>query len=131
MTAQRPTTTTIAILGTDTVVENALALLLEGFGYSTRLLEDPLAANTGEQLEGVDVVLLTPSLSEEDREGFLKAIEATTAVAHVPLLTLSTSRKEELNDRPGMVSWPTPLEDLRQAIEAALAPVLVPAEGEG
>lgn len=117
--------TTIAILGADTVVENALSLLLGGAGYSTKVLEDPSAsaANAEEQLQGVDLLLLTPSLSEETQEGFLRAIEVTPAASDVPILTLSTAPQDELNDRTaGMVPWPTPLENLRLAIEAALAP---------
>ncbi len=118
--------TTIAILGADTVVENALALLLGGAGYDTKVLEDPSAsaANAEEQLAGVDLLLLTPSLREETQEAFLKAIEAApAAAAGVPVLTLSTAPQDELNDRTGMVPWPTPLEDLTRAIEAALVSV--------
>jgi DNA-binding response OmpR family regulator len=116
--------TTIAILGADTVVENALSLLLGGAGYSTKVLEDPsaFAANAEEQLAGVDLLLLTPSLREETRESFLKAIEAAPAASDVPVLTLSTAPQREPNDRTaGVVPWPTPLENLRLAIEAALA----------
>ena len=117
--------TTIAILGADTVVENALSLLLGGAGYSTKILEDPSAsaANAEEQLVGVDLLLLTPSLREETQEGFLKAIEAAPAAAGVPVLTLSTAPQDELNDLTGMVPWPTPLEDLTRTIEAALVSV--------
>ena len=117
--------TTIAILGADTVVENALSLLLGGAGYSTKVLEDPsaFAANAEEQLVGVDLLLLTPSLREETREDFLKAIEATPATVGMPVLTLSTAPQREPNDpTAGVVPWPTPLENLRLAIEAALAP---------
>ncbi len=117
--------TTIAILGADTVVENAIALLLGGAGYSTKVLEEPsaFAADAEEQLVGVDLLLLTPSLREETREGFLKAIEAAPATVGMPVLTLSTAPQREPNDRTaGMVPWPTPLENLRLAIEAALAP---------
>ncbi len=121
--------TTIAILGADTVVENALSLLLGGAGYDTKVLEDPSAsaANAEEQLAGVDLLLLTPSVREETQEGFLRAIEADPAAADVPVLTLSTAPQRDLNDRKGMVAWPITLEDLRQAVEAALAP----AEGQG
>ncbi len=117
--------TTIAILGADTVVENALALLLAGAGYDTKVLEDPSAsaANAEEQLVGVDLLLLTPSLREETQEAFLKAIEAAPAAAGVPVLTLSTAPQDELNDRTGMVPWPTPLEHLGRTIEAALVSV--------
>ena len=114
--------TTIAILGADTVVENALSLLLGGAGYDTKVLEDPSAsaANAEEQLVGVDLLLLTPSLREEDEEGFLKATEATLAAGGVPVLTLSTAPQHELSGLTGMVPWPAPLEDLTRAIEAAL-----------
>ena len=115
--------TTIAILGADTVVENALSLLLGGAGYSTKLLEGPSAsaANAQEQLAGVDLLLLTPSLREGTQEGFLRAIAAAPAAAvGVPVLTLSTAPQDELNGLTGMVPWPTPLEDLTRAIEAAL-----------
>ena len=117
--------TTIAILGADTVVENALSLLLGGAGYETNILEEPsaFAANAEEHLRGVDLLLLTPSLREETQEGFLKAIEAAPAASDVPVLTLSTAPQREPNDRTaGMVPWPTPLENLRLAIEEALAP---------
>ena len=116
---------TVAILGADTVVENALSLLLGGAGYDTKVLEDPSAsaANAEEQLVGVDLLLLTPSLREEDEEGFLRAIAAAPP-AVVPVLTLSTAPQDELNDRTGMVPWPTPLEDLTRAIEAALVSAL-------
>ena len=87
--------TTIAILGADTVVENALSLLLGGAGYSTKVIEEPSAsaANAQEQLAGVDLLLLTPSLREETQEGFLRAIAAAPAAAGVgvPVLTLSTA----------------------------------------
>ena len=123
MPHHRPTT--IAILGADTVVENALALLLEGAGYSTKVLEEPSAsaANAEEQQQDVDLLLLTPSLREETQEGFLRAIEAAPAASDVPVLVLSTAPQREPNDRTaGRVPWPTPLENLRLAIEAALAP---------
>jgi len=115
-------TITIAILGADPVVENALALLLGGAGYSTKVIEEPSAsaANAEEQLQGVDLLLLTPSLREEDEEDFLRAIAATPAPVGIPALTLSTAPQDELNDLTGMVPWPTPLEDLMRAIEAAL-----------
>ena len=111
--------TTVAILGADTVVESALSMLLRGAGYDTEVLEDPSAsaANAEELLAGVDLLLLTPSLRDETREGFLKAIEAA---AGVPVLTLSTAPQGELNGRTGMVPWPTPLEALTRAIEGAL-----------
>jgi hypothetical protein len=70
--------TTIAILGTNTVVENALAQLLEGEGYSTRILktfpmEEALVEEEEMPLGGVDLVVLAPSLSTSECEAFLSA----------------------------------------------------------
>ena len=114
--------TTIAILGADTVVENAIALLLGSAGYSTRVLAGPPATEADGQLDDVDLVLLAPALSEAEREAFLRAIEASPAAGGVRVLALSTASKQELEGRAGVVPWPTPLEDLTRAIEAALAP---------
>ena len=47
MTRQEPTT--IAILGADTVVENAPAQLLEGEGYDAKILQEPSAGNASER----------------------------------------------------------------------------------
>ncbi len=131
----RQESTTIAILGADTVVENALSLLLGGAGYDIKVLEEPSApaADAEEQLAGVDLLLLTPSLREGTQEGFLRAIAAAPAAAvGVPVLTLSTAPQDELNGLTGMVPWPTPLDNLRLAIEAALvsAPVGEPGDVE-
>jgi hypothetical protein len=54
---------TIAILGADAVVENALAQLLEGEGYSTKVLKPfPMREALEEGLPpgGVDLVVLAP-----------------------------------------------------------------------
>ena len=128
MTRQEPTT--IAILGADTVVENALALLLESAGYSVRILSQPSAAEAG-KLDGVHLVLLAPALDEKNREAFLKAIEADPTAGGVRVLALSTARKQELEGRTGVVPWPIPLEGLGRAIEASLSPIPAPAEGDG
>ena len=117
------------------MVENAIALLLGSTGYSTRVLTELSAAEAAGQLNSVDLVLLAPALGEADREAFLRAIEASPAAGGVRVLALSTASKQELEGRAGVVPWPTPLENLGRAIEAALAPALAPAsapaEGEG
>jgi hypothetical protein len=121
MNSQKPTT--IGILGGEAVVISALELLLESVGYDTKLLEEASAGNAGEQLEGVDVLLLLTAehLSEEHEEDFLGAMRAdSSAAAHVPVLTLSTALKEALPDRTGLVPWPSRLEDLQRAIEATI-----------
>lgn len=104
MPRQEPTT--IAFLGGgNPVVANTLALLLEGVGYDTKILEGPSAERAGEQLNGVDLLLL-PAWDGRNREGSLGAIEAIPATADVPVLTLSAASKEEPKDRTGgMMPW--------------------------
>ncbi|MDQ3931114.1 MAG: hypothetical protein M3328_18455, partial [Chloroflexota bacterium] len=71
---------TIAIIGANPLVENALAHLLAGEGYSTRVLK-PFPLTEGESLEeempslwgGADLVVLAPSLSARECDAFLAA----------------------------------------------------------
>jgi hypothetical protein len=55
-------TTTVAIVGVTTVVESALAQLLGGEGYSSRLLKSSSTGVVDEQLDGVDLMVLSPAL---------------------------------------------------------------------
>jgi hypothetical protein len=136
MTRQEPTTT-VAILGADTVVENALAQLLEGEGYSTRVLKTfPMGEAVQEEekmpLGGVDLVVLAPSLSTSECEAFLAARRATshrrrriTATSPIPVIVLCSPMKEappllEEEEAARSVSWPTSPERLVGEIEAAL-----------
>jgi hypothetical protein len=135
MTRQEPTTT-VAILGADTVVENALAQLLEGEGYSTRVLKPfPMGEAVQEKekmpLGGVDLVVLAPSLSTSECETFLAARRATshrrrrTATSPIPVIVLCSPMKEappllEEEEAARSVSWPTTPERLVGEIEAAL-----------
>src|SRR5215213_7787905 len=76
VTREQPAT--IAILGANTVVERVLAQLLEGFGYHVRLLK---ASSTQmvdkQQLAGVDLVLLSPSLTSSSRDAILGVLRST------------------------------------------------------
>jgi hypothetical protein len=115
--------TTIAILGADPVVENALTLLLEGSGYNTKIgQESPTALAADGLLDGVDLLLLAPDLSSGVRDVLLSVVRGNPKTAAMPVLTLSTALKETLSDQTGMVPWPSRWEDLRRAIEAALRP---------
>ena len=114
---------TVAILGTNSVVNSALSLLLNGAGYDTRRVErDPQGLANG-LLEGVDLLLLAPGLSHGPRETVLGAVRDNPATAHTPVLTLSSAIGEALGDERGeVVAWPSPIEELARRIEAVLAP---------
>jgi len=115
--------TTIAILGGNTVAGRALEALLQGVGYDTRLIEDPLESPPEQLLEGVRLLLLAPTLSAESREALLAETGGPLDAAHIPVLTLSTTIREALGDGPVIIPWPCRLEDLTRKIEAALLPV--------
>jgi hypothetical protein len=98
--------TTVAILGSDTLGEHVLALLLEEEGYAARLLKAPPTAATTTLLlpeaeggsvegllEGVDVVLLwpAPTLRDDAREAFVGDMRSACAKAKIPILALSPS----------------------------------------
>lgn len=120
MTRQSPTTT-VAILGDDPVVDNALSLLLEREGYTTRIIRESLPGCVGGRLEGVDVVLLSPTISNDERDTLLSIVRGNPKTATTPVLALSTARKEVHNTRTTrVVPWPSRMEDLMKAIEVAL-----------
>jgi hypothetical protein len=98
--------TTVAILGSGTLGEHVLAMLLEDEGYAAKLIKAPPTAATTtvllpeaeggsleELLEGVDVVLQwpDPTLRDDAREAFVGAMRSAAATAKIPVLALSPS----------------------------------------
>ena len=116
-------TTTIAILGSDTVVGRALCVLLEGDGYQTTLLDSYPTGIVDELLEGAHLLLLTPRVDKGVREAFLGAMgKSTPHKADIPVIALSTNTEENLPEKEGVISvpWPTETKVLVERIEAAL-----------
>ncbi len=145
--------TTIAILGANAVVENALAQLLEGEGYSTRVLKTfPLRDEAQEEEEmplgGVDVVVLAPSLSTRECDAFLaerrtthqgrSAPSSTPPPAPLPVIVLCSPMREqpallqegEEQEAARSVAWPTTAEHLVSEIEDVLLEARFPAHRE-
>jgi hypothetical protein len=104
--------TMVAVLGSSTLGEHTLAMLLEDEGYAARLLKAPPPAATTTVLlpeaeggsvegllEGVDVVLLwpAPTLRDDAREAFVGAMRSA-ATAKIPLVGLSPSMVVASND---------------------------------
>jgi hypothetical protein len=116
-------TTTIAILGSDTVVGRALCVLLEGDGYQTTLLDSYPTGIVDELLEGAHLLLLTPGMDGGVREAFLGAMgKSTPQKADIPVITLSTATEERMPEEEGVksVPWPCETKVLVDHIEAAL-----------
>jgi hypothetical protein len=134
--------TTIAILGADTVVENALAQLLEGEGYATRVLKTfPLGEALVEEEEemplvggSADLVVLAPSLSTSECDAFLAARRRRTTPhrttppppsSPIPVIVLCSPMKQapallEEEEAVRSVPWPTSRERLVGEIEDLL-----------
>jgi hypothetical protein len=116
-------TTTVAILGADTVVGGALCALLEGSGYRTIPLDAYPTGVVDELLEGADLLLLAPRLDKGARETFLGAMGKTVPQsADVPVIALSTAVEEDLPEKEGVirVPWPCETRVLVERIEVAL-----------
>jgi hypothetical protein len=89
---QHPQPTTIAILGSDTVVGRSLSVLLEGSGYQTTPLDSYPTGVVDELLEGAHLLLLTPRVDEGVREAFLGAMgKSTPQVGDIPVIALHTA----------------------------------------
>jgi hypothetical protein len=123
MRYDQPTTTTVAILGSDTVVGRTLCVLLEGHGYQTTLLDSYPTGIVDELLEGAHLLLLVPRLDDGVREAFVGAMgKSTPQKGKMPLIALSTAVEEHLPEQEGVLSvpWPCEMKVLVDHIEAAL-----------
>ena len=119
MPRQQPTT--IAILGADTLAEDILAKLLQDEGYTTRLHE-ALPTSMNELLDGADLLILSPNLSNTLREAVLGAMKDAPHTASIPpVLSLCPTFEEALLDDLDMSEpWRHHFEQLVRQIEAAL-----------
>jgi hypothetical protein len=115
-------TTTVAILGSDTV-GGALCVLLEGSGYQTTLLDSYPTGVVDELLEDAHLLLLTPRVDEGVREAFVGAMgKSTPQRASMPVIVLCTATDKAPPEK-GVISvpWPCKTKVLVDRIEAALS----------
>ena len=102
------------------MVGRGLEVLLEGGGYSTRIIEEPVTGKPQELLEGIRLVLVAPTPGTDSRERFLASMGSVPGVSAVTVLRLSTALNRVPPEQAGLVLWPCRLEDLKSEIEAAL-----------
>jgi hypothetical protein len=122
---------TLAIWG-DPVAAQALALLLRGSGYGTRILSKS-SLNNPKAVKGVKLLLLTPTLNlrSEERKAFLASLSDVRQITKIPVLELvpvsGETREGETRDELWYsLPWPCRTEQLEQGIEAVLAPLPLP-----
>ena len=120
--------TVVAILGSDTVVENALAQLLEGEGYSTTVLKtSPMGEALVEEekmpLGDVDLVMLAPSLPTSECEAFLAARRRTTPQRTTTTTTTESSPIPVIVLCSPMSEEPPLLEEEGQAVRSVPWPI--------
>ncbi len=128
------------------MVENALAQLLEGEGYATRVLRTlPMAEALVEEEEmplvggGADLVVLAPSLSTSECEAFLAARRRTSPhrtttplpSSPIPVIVLCSPMKEappllEEEEAVRSVLWPTSRERLVREIKDVVHGMYLP-----
>jgi hypothetical protein len=115
--------TTMAILGSDTVVGRTLSLLLEGHGYNTVLLDSHPTGVVDELLEGAHLLILTPRVDEGVRKAFLGAMgKSAPRLADIPVIVLCTATEEAPPEKEGVISvpWPCETKALVERIETTL-----------
>ena len=110
----------IAVLSEEAAVGRALELLLQSVGYRTRFLAEPPLDEASESLDGVQLLVLAPTVSEKLRENSLGSTTYMAAIAGKPVLELVTSSTSSRPLKRGRVLWPCRIEELQREIEAAL-----------
>ena len=113
---------TIAILGTDTAVGQAISLLLREEGYEIRKVDASQSGPPDDLMEGVDLLLIPPDLIHRRCEESLAALRERHERIGVPVLSLTAVKEGLLHDEGEVrvVPWPITIEELARDIEGAL-----------
>lgn len=109
----------VAILDGDRVAGWALEALLQDTDYKSKFVTDLAPDELKEILAGVGVVIL-PGDYEGQEEGFVNNLISMSTGLGIPVLKLVTAIEEKKEDLVRTISWPCPIENLKQEIEAAL-----------
>jgi len=119
---------TLAIWG-DSVVGQALVLLLRSSGYEVKVLP-ALPLGRPLSLKGSSLLLLTPTpqLSVKERQAFLDSLRNTAETVTIPVLELRVLAEETQveesatrDDSWHYVPWPCRIEKLEQWIKALIS----------
>jgi len=112
---------TIAILGTDTAVGQAISLLLREEGYEIRKVEASQSGPPDDLMEGVDLLLIPPDLAHRRCEESLAALRGKREGIGVPVLSLTAVKEGLLHEEEvRVIPWPINIEELAREIAGAL-----------
>ena len=119
----------------DSVVGQALVLLLRNCGYEANLLptsplDQPLPLQGSGGSSSLLLITPTPQLSLKKRRAFLSALRSTPQTATIPVLELRMIGEEAQEEEQSAiredsswhyVSWPCRIEVLAKRVEALIA----------
>ena len=114
-----PAATVIVVVGGDSIVGHALALLLRGSGYDATF-EEIGVFDAGRAVRKAGLVLLAPGLEEWHRDAVLSSVVAACQDGDLTILELVPAASSRPGEGHAIISWPCRPEDLEREIEAAL-----------
>lgn len=119
VTARAAPTVVVVVVGGDSIVGHALALLLRGSGYDARF-EALRTFDARRVLRETGVVLLAPGLNEWGQTAGPAAVVAACHDGGLPVLELVPATVSRSGEGHALIPWPCRPEDLEREIEAAL-----------
>ena len=118
---EAPSLVTVVVVGGDAVVGTTLELLLESVDYHVSFVAGPLLNEPG-VLEGTDLLVLAPGLTDEQKVTVLAALRfGAHGGSPVPVVELVPELREATSaDDRRLVPWPCRAEELDRQIRMAL-----------
>jgi len=111
--------TTVAILGENPVVGNALESLLRSADYAARFFLEYLP-DSAEPFEGAETAIILPASNTKRNKALIAGIRSHPATVDLPVIELITTPNGEPYGHTGL-PWPCSLEELKRSIEAVLS----------
>lgn len=127
MSYPNPNSTTIGIVGGDTLVGHALELMLLSAGYGARFLESTSTNGEEDFFDGVSLILIAPRANDVERRALLSRLHnggSMPSKLQVPVVELVATADGARVEGEGLVArhvlWPCRVKDLTREIEGAL-----------
>jgi hypothetical protein len=105
----------VVVVGEDSIVGHALALLLRGSGYDARF-EPFNAFDVNRACAEAGLVLLAPGLDGRDGNAVLSSVVAACSESDLPVLELASATSHRTSRKHAYVPWPCRTEELERQI---------------